>query len=140
MEEIFSEAISHCRWKTILKNTLKNINIEKYKDKNFDEIYIDIYNICKEINGLGKLVIYDISAAICRYYNINIEKVYIIGSGPKKAIKLLNLKTKLCNKLKIKYVNIEDVINEFYKRNIILNDKNGDILESYLCNWQKNIL
>lgn len=120
-------------WKTVLRNTLKIIDIEKYKDKNFDEIYVEIYNICKEINGLGKLVIYDITEAICRYHNINIDKVYIIGSGPNRAIKL-------CNKLKIKYVTIDDVINELSKRNIILNEKNGDVLESYLCNWQKNIL
>jgi len=140
MEEIFSEAISHCRWKTVLRNTLKIIDIEKYKNNSFDEIHKEIYNICKEINGLGKLVIYDITTAICRYHNINIDKVYIIGSGPNRAIKLLNLKAKLCNKLKIKYVTIDDVINELSKKNIVLNEKNGDILESYLCNWQKNIL
>ena len=140
MEEIFSEAISHCRWKQLLRNTLQIIDIEKYKNRDFDEIYIEIYNICKEINGLGNLVIYDITSAICRYYNVNIDKVYIIGSGPKRAIKLLNLKTKLCKKLKVKYVDIEDVINELSKKNIILNEKNGDILESFLCNWQKNIL
>ena len=146
-KNIFQEAIDHCRWKTVLYDLLENINILNYKNKNFEEIILNIYDICSNIKGLGILTIYDISSSICRYYNINIDKVYIIGNGPKRAIKLLNIKTKIQNfggKLNIKYVDINDIIlafdNKGYKMDSnIRNNKNGDILESYICNWQKTI-
>ena len=35
---IFQEAISHCRWKKVLHNILKDINISVYKNKTFEEI------------------------------------------------------------------------------------------------------
>jgi hypothetical protein len=106
---------------------------------------IAIYNICKDVQGIGMLATYDISAAICRHYNINIDKVYIVGKGPKRAIKLLNIKTKtrkINDKIIIKYVDIHDIINAFDANSFELNEqvkhsKNGDILESYICNWQK---
>jgi hypothetical protein len=142
---IYQEAINHCRWKKVLYQILKDINIQDYKNKTFEEIICQIYDICYKVNGIGMLTIYDITSAICRYYKINIEKVYVIGNGPKRAIKLLNISTKIQNinnKIKINYVNISDVINAFDKNNYELNEniknnKNGDILESYICNWQK---
>jgi phage regulator Rha-like protein len=146
-DDIFNEAISHCRWKNILKNTVLNkINISEYKNKQFDDILIDIYNMCKNINGIGKLTIYDITSCICRYHKININKVYIIGSGPKRAIKLLNLKTKIdkIDNITLDYIEIDDVKNAFEKNNLKLDDhikntNDGDIIESYICNWQKMI-
>ena len=143
--QIFQEAIDHCRWKKVLCNFLKEINISIYENKNFKQIMIEIYNICNTIKGIGLLSMYDITSAICRYYKINIDKVYIIGNGPKRAIKLLNLKTKIHqinNKIKINYVDITDVIiafdiNCYELDENIKNNKNGDILETYLCNWQK---
>ena len=142
---IFQEAINHCRWKGILRNFLKNISITDYKNKNFEQIITDIHNICGNVNGIGMLTIYDISAAICRKYKINIDKVYIIGNGPKRAIKLLNIKTntdKINDKIKLRYVNISDIINAFDSNafeldETIRNCKNGDILETFICNWQK---
>jgi hypothetical protein len=124
---------------TSIKKYIIKINLLSYKNKNFEEIHNEIYNICKEKNGLGNLVVYDITAAICRYYNINIEKVYIIGSGPRRAIKLLNLKTKRCKKINANYVEISEVLDKF-QNDELKNCINGDILESFLCNWQKEIL
>jgi len=143
----FQEPIDHCRWKKSLYPVLKRINKDKddYKNNTFEEIYIDIHNICHPVPGLGLLTIYDITSAICRYYNVIIDKVYIIGNGPKRAIKLLNIKTKkhkINDKINLNYVDIVDVINAFNVNNYVLDEnirisKNGDILETYICNWQK---
>jgi hypothetical protein len=143
---LFQEAINHCRWKTILKNILENINIKDFQNKNFEEIIIEIYNICEKHKGIGLLTIYDITSAICRYYKINIDKVYIIGNGPKRSVKLLNINTKfnkINNKIKIKFVEIHEIINSFDKNNYELDDKirhckNGDEIETFICNWQKS--
>lgn len=143
---IFQEAINHCRWKKALYSILKKINIIDYENKTFEEIIIEIYNICDNVKGVGLLTIYDITSAICRYYKINIDKVYIIGNGPKRAVNLLNIKIKkhkINDKIKLNFVDIIDVINAFDINNYVLNEyiinsKNGDILETYICNWQKN--
>ena len=143
---IFQEAINHCRWKKVLQLVLEKINISDYEYKTFEEIIVEIYNICENVKGVGMLTIYDISSSICRYYKININKVYIIGNGPKRAIKMLNIKNKthkINDKCKINFVDITEVINAFdincYKLpDNIRNNKNGDILETYICNWQKN--
>ena len=105
----------------------------------------EIYDICENIKGLGILTIYDITSAICRYYKIIIDKVYIIGNGPKRAVKLLNIKIKkhkINNKMNLHFVEIIDVINAFNINNYVLdenirNSKNGDMFETYICNWQK---
>ena len=142
---IFQEAINHCRWKSTLHNILKNIEIQNYKNKSFDEIITEIYNMCENINGIGMLTIYDISSTLCRIHNININYVYIIGSGPKRAIQLLNIKTKthkINNKIQLKYVNISDIITAFNDNKFNLDEKmktitNGDVFETFICIWQK---
>ena len=85
---------------------------------------------------------YDISAGICRYYNIKIDKVYIIGNGPKRAIKILNLKKKKHNiqkKINLYYVEKKEINNAFKKLKLKIprHLKTGDDYESYICNWQK---
>lgn len=147
VSDICDEAIAHCRWKTILKRVLENdISLESYMNKGFEEIFESVHNICKEVKGIGLLTVYDIVSGICRYYSINIDFVYIIGGGPVRAIKLLNLKTKTkkIGSILLKYVKIEDVINSFQIKNYQMNEyiktsTNGDDFESYICNWQKNI-
>jgi hypothetical protein len=91
------------------------------------------------------LSVYDITSAICRYYKIIIDKVYIIGGGPKRAILLLQLKTKkhkITDSIKLNYVNINDVIcafdtNHYELSENIRNTTNGDTIETYLCKWQR---
>ena len=147
VSDICDEAIAHCRWKTILKRVLENdISLESYMNKGFEEIFESVHNICKEVKGIGLLTVYDIVSAICRYYSINIDFVYIIGGGPVRAVKLLNLKTKTkkIGSILLKYVTIEDVISSFQMNNYQMNEyiktsTNGDDFESYICNWQKNI-
>lgn len=146
--DICDEAISHCRWKTVLKSVLqKDINIANYNDKSFEYIFEDVYNICKQVKGIGILTIYDIASAICRFYSVIVEHVYIIGSGPVRAIQLLHLpaKKKKIGTVWLRYVSIEDIVAAFQRDNYEMYDgmevsKNGDDVESYICNWQKNIL
>lgn len=105
--------------------------------------------MCKKIKGLGLLTTYDITASICKQHNIPIDRVYIIGSGPKRAIELLGLeaKKKWINKIPVNYVEIQDVIKAFEKKKFDISDtdseikltKNGDLVESFLCKWQKTI-
>ena len=143
--EMYDEAISHCRWKKALHGVLQNINISDYNNKTFEEIIKGIHTICDNVTGIGMLATYDITSAICRHYKINIDKVYIVGKGPKRAIKLLNVKTKthkINDKIMIRYANITDIVNAFDSNGFALSDhvrnsKNGDIFESYICNWQK---
>ena len=146
---IFHEALSHTRHETKLRPLLKDIKIEHYENKSFEEIICMIYDICKNINQIGPLMVYDISSALCRHYGIIIDKVYIVGGGPTKAIKLLNIKPKLhkINKnMKVHhYVTIDELImafdNSIYELNETMrNNRNCDDWETFICKWQKNKL
>ena len=63
----------------------------------------------------------------------------------KRATKILKIKTKtykINDKIKIKFIDIQDILCAFdsngYEINEnIRNSKNGDIFETYICNWQK---
>lgn len=142
---LFEDAINHCRWKKVLYNLLPEINVSFYKDSKFEDIIIDIHRICNPHKGIGMLTIYDITSSICNIHNITIDKVYIIGNGPKRAIKLLNIKTKIHkinNQIRINYVEIEDIVRSFDENHLelendIRHSKDGDIFETFICNWQK---
>ena len=134
--ELFYEAYDHCRWKTTLQDFLVPLDIIIYSGKTFEEIFTAIHLLCRSIRGLGMLVVYDITAALCRYYHVFIDKVYIIGGGPKRAVKLRNLKTHIhkFNNIRLVFVEIVDVNNAF---NLQIRD--GDALETFLCKWQKTV-
>ena len=148
---IFQEAIDHCRWKKVLRNNVlaktefQEHNLEQFTSKSFNEILLFVYNICDKVEGIGMLTIYDITSAICRYNKINIEKIYIIGKGPKRAIRLLDVKAKSqkIENIKLNYVEIPEILKAFQEKNYeinlqIKNSNNGDDFESYICNWQKD--
>lgn len=149
-KDIFQEAISHCRWKRVLRNEvlnsdkLKKENLYKYAGNNFDQILLMVYNICHNVKGIGMLTVYDITSAICRYNNIIIDKIYIVGNGPKRAISLLEVvpKTKKIGRINLKYVEIAEILNAFSTKKYdidsqMIYNNNCDDFESYLCNWQK---
>lgn len=148
---IFQEAVDHCRWKSVLcnnvftQNELQEHNLHYFESKRFDEILLFVYNICHKIKGVGMLTIYDITSAICRFNKIIIDKIYIIGKGPKRAISLLNIKAKTqkIESVILKYVEIPEILKAFNEKNYemnseIRNSNNGDDFETYICNWQKN--
>ena len=147
---IFQEAMDHCRWKrqldtVLLRPELHDNILQDYSGKSFEEILLTVYNICEQAKGVGLLTIYDITAAICRYNNINIERVYIIGGGPVRAARLLNikLKTHKIEKIALKYIEISEIIEAFDKQKLEIDSQikysnNGDEFETYICNWQKD--
>ena len=69
------------------------------------------------------LTIYDITSPICRYNKINIEKIYIIGKGPKRAIRLLDVKAKSqkIENIKLNYVEIPEILKAFQEKNYEIN-------------------
>ena len=148
---ICQEAIDHCRWKKVLRSNVlaktefQEHNLQQFTSKSFNEILLFVYNICDKVEGIGMLTIYDITSAICRYNKINIEKIYIIGKGPKRAIRLLDVKAKSqkIENIKLNYVEIPEILKAFQEKNYeinlqIKNSNNGDDFESYICNWQKD--
>jgi hypothetical protein len=147
---IFQEAMDHCRWKrqldtVLLRPELHDNILQDYSGKSFEEILLTVYNICEKVKGVGILTVYDIVAAICRFNNINIERVYIIGGGPVRAARLLNikLKTHKIEKIALKYIEISEIIEAFDKLKLeidsqIKHSNNGDEFETYICNWQKD--
>ena len=149
---IFQDSIDHCRWKSVLHNVvlskkeLQEHNLHQFSSRSFDEILFCVYNMCHEVKGIGMLTIYDITSAICKYNKINIEKVFIIGNGPKRAIRLLDVKAKThkIQNITLKYVEIPELLKAFHENKheidlYIKNSNNGDEVESYICNWQKDI-
>ena len=121
---IFQEAIDHCRWKKVLRNNVlaktefQEHNLQQFTGKSFNEILLFVYNICDKVEGIGMLTIYDITSAICRYNKINIEKIYIIGKGPKRAICLLGVKAKSqkIENIKLNYVEIPEILKAFQEK------------------------
>lgn len=133
----FQEALSHCRWTTVLKQFLQEEF--EYEGKTFEYVFADIHRRCQRYRGLGILTVYDVTSAICKFHGIPIDRVYIIGGGPKRGVQLLNLPLKMqkIDTIYLEYVDTKDVLDAFEKKSIHL-DIHGDALESYLCNWQKS--
>lgn len=151
MLKIYEDAIDHCRCKKVLRHVIKTESmfqehyLHQFKGKSFDEILLFVYDTCYKVKGIGMLVIYDITSAICRYNKINIERVYVVGNGPKRAINLLDIKTKSqkIGNITLKYVEIPQILKAFQEKKYeidlqIKNTNNGDDFETYICNWQKN--
>ncbi len=100
---IFKDAISHNRrHRTEVKNICKRIILNDYKDINPNKIIEIINNKYGVYKYIGPLTIYDISMGICRYYELKLDKIYIIKQcetenikGPYNAIIKLGLKDKL---------------------------------------------
>ena len=95
---LFAEALSHCRHGRRLRETITGLRVETYAGKSFEEVFGEVYTACRtpaNKYGIGKLTVYDLAAAICRHHSIRIPHVYIIGGGPKRAVKLLGLETSI---------------------------------------------
>lgn len=150
IENIFQEAIRHCRWKRVLRTVVLTNPIlcvkklSSFSDNTFEEILLHVYNICIGVYSIGPLVVYDITAAICRYNKIIVDKIYIVGGGPRRALELLNIKPKIqkMDNISLKYIEIPELLEAFRVINhelpsYLKNNNNGDEFESYICHWQK---
>ncbi len=136
-EVIFWEAIAHCRWKTVLRNSLPSIHekIEEFSTfETFEDVFKNIKITLQPVNGIGPLSYYDISSAICKYHNIEIKKIYLFGGGPKRAIRLLNIPKSFDDILKVYCCERVDVLKVHGTENMTSDD-----LETSLCLWQKTI-
>ena len=140
METIFEEALGHSRRKTLLKTVINQINLDDYSNLNFQKIYSMIYQKYKQEGDIGLLTIYDISSGICRHFNIPISKVFIIGKGPQRAVKILKLKCKKLtfDNITLKYIELDEIKNSIKLPDELKDTLNGDLLESFICKWQKN--
>ena len=148
---VFQEAIDHSRRKNTLRNEILTLpefqenRLHQYSNKTFEEIFSSVYKICKPVDGIGMLTIYDICAAICKYNKINIERVYIIGNGPKRAISLLGIEPQIqkIGDTFVRYVEIPEILRALLEKNQPLSEwlsssKSGDDLENYICAWQRH--
>ena len=140
MELIFEEALSHSRRKSLLKTVINNIKLTDYNTLNFQQIYSSIYQKYKKDGDIGLLTIYDLTSGICRHFDIPITKVFIIGKGPQRAVKILNLKCKkiIFDNITLKYVELSEIKNSIKLPDELKDTTNGDLLESFICKWQKN--
>ena len=129
-KNIFYEAKCHCRHKTKLELFLKTINLETFKNKSFEQLFLELPRLK---GSIGNLTIYDIASDITRVHGRIIQKVYIIGDGPKRAIKLLGLKKQKDKKIGLTYVTCKQVVNALKLEPC----DDGDLLETLLCQWQK---
>ena len=130
-EVFFREAIHHVRWKNTLIPHLEKIfnDLNIFSScKTFEEVFKLVEKVFKPVYGIGKLATYDTSAAICRHFDIPIKKVYIIGNGPKEAIKQLNIRCFHDRQLHVYYCERNDVLSVFGDQTM-----SNDDLESNLC-------
>ena len=66
--------------------------------------------------------------------------MFIIGKGPQRAVKILNLKCKkiIFDNITLKYVELSEIKNAIKLPDELKDTTNGDLLESFICKWQKN--
>jgi hypothetical protein len=140
MEIIFEEALGHSRRKTLLKGIIGQLKLNDYRNLTFQQIYSSLYQNYKQFGDIGLLTLYDLTSGICRHFDIPITQIFIIGKGPQRAAKILKLKCKKLtfNGITLKYVDISDVKKVHQLPENLKNTTNGDLIESYLCKWQKS--
>ena len=151
----WNETLRHSRHK-------KNVNIfinkynpnyvkEKYSNKTFEEIYTKIYKRSNKYKGVGKLSVYDITSAICKFVKTPIKQIILAGPGPIRAIKKLDLENKtkytsirLNDGTYLKCISIKYVENALKETNYKIEKPTdsvsllfiGDHFESEICKWQ----
>jgi hypothetical protein len=131
-QKLFYEARSHCRHKTKLDFFLKENfeNLDSFKNKSFQEIFLEIQKLKRPFGSIGNLTLYDIASDIVRFHGSIIDKVYIIGNGPVQTAKKYNLTIKKEKSTKLNYVEISEVVSRFP---IFQGITDGDLIETCLC-------
>lgn len=109
MEVTFKRAFDHCRSTRVLKDAIeKYIMPYQYHNQTFETIVVYVDSIFKNIKGLGLLTTVDVTKCICDAFNIEIDRIYLIGSGPKMTLKNLGkedlIKIHNIGNLKLPYI------------------------------------
>ena len=145
----FSSAIAHSRRKTMLKELVKDIDFAAFTQTTFGEVYAEVDTRYGSTEGIGRLTVYDIAVAVCRNNGVPIQKVYLLGNGPRRAAKKLYLTpyhTKyetVKNGKRLPYIEVDEAIDALQVHGCKVDIGNesphfvGDAVESFLCNWQK---
>ena len=142
---MFQQAISHCRHKATLKQTLRTMNIYSFSTcSTFEDVFAKVETICAPVFGIGTLSMYDISTDIAHVYNIQPSVIYCIGDGPRAALQHLDIQphSKKLGTRWVHYTTISSVQSAFQEKGwsipeAIQSSTNPDDWESFLCNWQK---
>jgi hypothetical protein len=143
--DFFRECLWHGRHRSEIKTLLQIIYAcrDTYRLEHnlttFDQVYQFVSTQYGTKPRVGPLFKYDVTTQLCRYYGIIIDKVYIVGSGPKKNAFRLNLTLKTNPITDLSYAEASEVINKLGVGYIdkafgTLSDKFiGDDLETILC-------
>ena len=146
---MFQEALNHNAYGNERRKIMKEMaiylktHLEDFYAETFNEIYTKVYDHCIKIKGIGKLSCYDFTNAICKYYGVPINIVFIIKKrGPYNAAIALGLenqiKTETIRKnLKFQYLEIDVAIQGLRNQRLKINSDitDGDIIESCMCKW-----
>lgn len=82
MDIVFKKAFDHYNY--ILKDAIQRYS---YNDYSFESIFVYVNSVFKNIKGLGILAIIDVTKCICNEFSINVDRIYLVGSGPKTSLK-----------------------------------------------------
>ena len=127
----FREAIHHVRWKKVIRPHLEKLfeNLNDFsRCASFHEIFLKVAKVFGPVKGIGKLATYDTAAAISRHFGVAYDRVYIIGSGPRRAVEQLGVPVHRDRDIRADYCRVEDVRRVFGEPWMTADD-----LESRLC-------
>lgn len=145
----FEEAIAHSRRKGAIKTMLQEIDPSLFQLDTFGDVFSAVDKMYGSRECIGPLAVYDITVAICRHNNIPINRVYLIGNGPRRAAKMLDISPyhtkyeKITSGKRLPYIDTQDVIDalqvhgypiDHYDKTAVFQ---GDDVETHLCRWQK---
>lgn len=146
--DFFRECLYHGYHRQEIKVLLIDIYTKKdsFKELNnldsFEKVYIFVNDNYRSKPRAGPLFIYDVTTQLCRYYSIPIDKVYIVGSGPRINCNKLNLTLKYNPDISLQYVVVQELIDKLsidYINKVfgeLSNDFIGDDLETILCGYK----
>ncbi len=145
---IFREAYAHSRNHTLLRNVLNNLSLTDFKGKTFEEIVLLVNLRLYSVKGIGKLTRYDIIASIAKLFKVSVNHIYIVGNGPRAAIRHLKLTDKLkretFGRYAFQYIEKEDLIDRMREKGYkteaerFESIENLDTIESELCVFSRD--
>ena len=125
IDKRFKLTLRNYKSKESIKKVLKeNFHIEEYCNlNNYQEIFTEVSKKCSKIDRLGVVACYNISADICRNYNLPVDNLYLIDKNTKEAINSINIstdliKTKKIGSYSVKYIALQDLKDYFTEKEV----------------------